>query len=74
MMPAIINIKDKILGRLIGSLKRTMPHITVPIVPMPVHIAYAVPIGIVFKAKLKNQKLANVAPRVITDGIIWVKF
>jgi hypothetical protein len=38
-------IMKKILQKLMGSLNTRMPINAVPIAPMPVHTAYAVPIG-----------------------------
>lgn len=39
-----------ILTKSIGSLNNIIPKITVPIVPIPVQIAYAVPKGRLLKA------------------------
>lgn len=40
-----------------GSLKITIPSIAVPAAPIPVHTAYAVPIGKTFKDQLNKEKL-----------------
>src|SRR5690242_21802408 len=37
-----------------GSLKRIMPTMTVPTAPIPVHTAYAVPIGMTCVALLRK--------------------
>ncbi len=37
----------KIRQKVVGSLKNIIPTITVPTAPMPVHIGYAVPMGMV---------------------------
>ena len=41
-----VEIKNN-LQKLAGSLKNSIPTITVPTAPIPVHTGYAVPIGIV---------------------------
>ena len=43
--------------RLIGSLKISIPKIAVPVAPIPVQTAYAVPIGKVFAASASSEKL-----------------
>jgi len=47
------NIRQKVAG----SLKYIIPIITVPTAPMPVHTAYAVPIGKVCEALFNSIKL-----------------
>jgi hypothetical protein len=42
-----------------GSLKKTIPTITVPTAPMPVQTAYAVPIGNVNVARYNRYKLVD---------------
>jgi len=47
-----MSVKRKnIRQKSVGSLKKIIPTITVPAAPIPVHTAYAVPIGNVFVAK-----------------------
>jgi hypothetical protein len=48
---AVMRAKDT------GSLKMTIPKIAVPAAPIPVHTAYAVPIGKTFKDQLNKEKL-----------------
>ena len=43
----------------VGSLKKIMPTITVPTLPIPVHTAYAVPTGMVSTALYISYKLTN---------------
>jgi hypothetical protein len=40
-----------------GSLKMIMPKIAVPAAPIPVHTAYAVPIGKTLSDQLSKEKL-----------------
>jgi len=44
-MDAIKVVKKTNRQKSAGSLKKIIPTITVPTAPMPVHTAYAVPIG-----------------------------
>lgn len=46
-----------------GSLKTKMPNNTVPAAPMPVHTAYAVPMGKVCVALINNTMLKTKATR-----------
>ena len=51
-----------------GSLKQSMPTITVPTAPIPVHTGYAVPMGIVCTAlasrvMLRVRHIRNPAPQ-----------
>jgi hypothetical protein len=41
----------------LGSLKTRMPTMTVPVVPMPVQMEYAVPAGMFFRGSDKKYKL-----------------
>lgn len=45
MMEAIRVKMKNILQKSVGSLNKIIPMITVPTAPIPVHTAYAVPIG-----------------------------
>jgi hypothetical protein len=56
-MPMTIKRMQPCLKVSIGSAKRTMPRSAVPTVPMPVHTAYAVPIGSVFSPCASRTKL-----------------
>lgn len=49
MTPLTMNTIQTIRMILMGSLNKIIPNNTVPIVPIPVQIAYAVPIGRLFK-------------------------
>lgn len=51
------------LRKLTGSLKTNMPISTVPKAPIPVHIAYAVPIGSVCTA-LDNNHILIAADKI----------
>lgn len=57
----------------IGSLKINIPNIAVPAAPIPVHTAYAVPIGILFRVFERHIKLN--APKKINRrvGLSFVK-
>jgi len=51
----LISVKIKnILQKPAGSLRKNIPIIAMPTAPMPVHIAYAVPRGIVSMALLRK--------------------
>lgn len=54
--PIKVTIK-KILQKLMGSLKKKIPIKTVPTAPIPVHTAYAVPIGKVWVAFISRSIL-----------------
>ena len=43
-----------------GSLKNRIPMMAVPTAPIPVHTAYAVPIGIVCMALFRRKKLKEI--------------
>ena len=64
---AVMRAKDT------GSLKMTIPRIAVPAAPMPVHTAYAVPIGKTFKDQLNKEKLPAAKNRNPILGHIFVK-
>ncbi len=49
-MEIIRVLRKKIRQKLAGSLKINIPSNTVPTAPIPVHTAYAVPIGSVWVA------------------------
>ena len=53
-IPIKIKPRKTIRCMLSGSLKRKIPNITVPKAPIPVHTAYAVPIGSDFVASDKR--------------------
>lgn len=50
-MERIRVVMKKILQKVIGSLKKSIPTTTAPTAPMPVHTGYTVPIGIVRAAR-----------------------
>lgn len=54
--PIRVTIK-KTLQKLTGSLKKKIPVKTVPTAPIPVHTAYAVPIGKVWVALISRSML-----------------
>ncbi len=56
-----------------GSLKTIIPRIAVPAAPMPVHTAYAVPIGKTFKDQLNREKLPAAKTMKPRLGQILVK-
>lgn len=56
MIPLTMDTIQTIRMILIGSLNKIIPSNTVPIVPIPVQIAYAVPIG---KTMIKNKNLQS---------------
>ena len=60
------------LIRSIGSLKKINPKITVPIVPIPVQTAYAVPTGKLFNEIDKRKTLKAIAENVKIVGYIFV--
>lgn len=45
-------------GEVAGSLKIAMPRANAPTAPIPVHTAYAVPIGMTFCATSRNAPLS----------------
>lgn len=53
----IIRDAKNSLAMLAESLKNKIPISKVPVAPIPVHIAYAVPIGMLFCACHKNNPL-----------------
>jgi hypothetical protein len=68
VMPMTISRIQPSLNTSRGSAKRTVPRIAVPTVPMPVHTAYAVPIGNVFSACASSMKLNAIQITVATVG------
>ncbi len=60
MIEPINNIKNKSLGSSAGSLNKIIPAITVSAAPIPVHTAYAVPIGIPKLIALFNNIKLNI--------------
>lgn len=72
MTPPTMNIIQTIPMILMGSLNRIIPNNTVPIVPIPVQIAYAVPIDKLFKDNDKKQILATNPIIVNMLGSIFV--
>ncbi len=56
-----------------GSLKYTMPTITVPTAPIPVQTAYAVPIGKVCEALFRSRKLKVMQMKNPILHFTWVK-
>ena len=65
--------KNTIFPILTGSLNQRIPTIAVPAAPIPVNIAYAVPIGIVFIALANKKKLIIRNNIVMMDGTSSVK-
>ena len=59
LIPQIIKRVQTIFIVVIGSLNSNIPNTTVPIVPIPVQIAYAVPRGKFFSASAKNKNLKS---------------
>ena len=61
-----------ILARDTGSLKKTMPKIAVPAAPIPVHTAYAVPIGKTLRDQASNEKLpvANIKKPILGNTFV----
>lgn len=57
MIEPISVVIKKILQKLTGSLNTRMPIKTVPTAPIPVHTAYAVPIGSVWVAFISSNIL-----------------
>lgn len=70
----MINIKHIVFRILIGSPKTIIPNITVPIVPIPVQIAYAVPRGKVLRDKFRKYTLSIAAIIVMQEGMSFEKF
>ena len=67
-MPTTIKKIKNILMNSFDSPKRIIPSIAVPTAPIPVQIAYAVPIGIDLTAADKKKKLKTIPVTVITLG------
>lgn len=55
---ATIAARKKIRQKVTGSPNATIPTTAVPTAPIAVHTAYAVPSGMVFMARVNNQKLS----------------
>ena len=70
MIPPTINTIRTIRIISIGSLNKIIPNNTVPIVPIPVQIAYAVPIGKFYKDNDKNKNLQPFLSKLIC----WILF
>lgn len=73
MIPVIMMKIHAILPISFESPKISIPIIAVPMAPIPVQIAYPVPIGIDFRAKESKYRLTIMNPAVITLGMSWVK-
>jgi hypothetical protein len=56
-------VRKKILQKVAGSLKNKIPIKTVPTAPIPVHTAYAVPMGMVLVAFINNNMLIDKATK-----------
>lgn len=67
-MPAMMKTRQVTRNRSAGSPKATMPMITVPAAPIPVHRAYAVPKGTDFNAIASRPKLSAIAAIMATLG------
>lgn len=66
---ATIAARKKIRQKVTGSPNATIPTTAVPTAPIAVHTAYAVPSGMVFMARVNNQKLsaANTKNRIVAQ-------
>jgi hypothetical protein len=67
-MPTRINATHTSRGHVAGSPNSTMPSATAPTAPIPVQIAYAVPIGSVFTAIASSTMLTAIAASVPALG------
>lgn len=72
-MPAMTRPMQKTLTAALGSPKRSMPIIAVPTAPMPVHTAYAVPIGMDLSEKAMKTMLRTRETIVMAVGSGFVK-
>lgn len=61
IIPMTIIVMKMIRRTSWDSLNKSMPRITVPTAPIPVHVVYAVPTGSVFSAFDRKKKLAVIA-------------
>jgi hypothetical protein len=61
MIPITINTIQIIRIILIGSLNKIIPKTTVPTVPIPVQIAYALPSGKLFKNPFHKLYLPKIS-------------
>src|SRR5690606_28317941 len=68
MIPATINPMQTSLTTVAGSRNSTIPSTAVPTVPIPVHTAYAVPIGSDLTASPSSPMLAIIDATVRTVG------
>lgn len=70
-----MNVTERILKTVAGSLNNSIPTINVPTAPIPVQTAYAVPIGIDFCASQRNRPLAliDITAKSI-QAVLWVVF
>ncbi len=72
MIPTTINNIKNNLTKSFDSPKSKIPKIAVPKAPIPVHIAYAVPMGKVFNDIERNKTLKAIAVKVKIVGYIFV--
>ena len=73
MIPVIMMKIQAILPISFESPKISIPITAVPMAPIPVQIAYPVPIDIDFRAKESKYRLNIMNPAVIALGMSWVK-
>ena len=66
---ATMAVRKNIRQKVTGSPNATIPTTAVPIAPMAVHTAYAVPNGMVFMARVSSQKLraANTKKKIVAQ-------
>ena len=70
MIPtSIIATKIPVAG-VIGSLNTRMPYTNTPTIPIPVHTAYAILIGIVLAASHKKKQLKIIDKTTNINGIL----
>ena len=70
MIPtSIIPTKIPVAG-VIGSLNTRIPYTNTPIIPIPVHIAYATLMGMVFVASHKKKQLKIIEAATIIKGML----
>ena len=72
-MPQTISARQRSRGAAVDSPKRIMPTRAVPIVPMPVQTAQAVPGGRLRMARARNPGQANMVTAVNKEGWSRVK-
>ena len=73
MIPVMINTKPRIRSMCADSPRKTMPNMTVPMMPIPTQIAAAVPAGSVRIAIPNKPRLVMIVTTVNTVGHNRVK-